>query len=227
MNNKLTSFSLVISFVVGQHICAGDALIDTRANEQYEFFSQGFKKAISSGNVDLVKHLLLEGADPDIRFFDPVKPFQVERQFSIRNFLLESPTLENATPLIMAAYKNVPAISAMLIEVGANINACGHSGVSPLIAAISNQDMQTFKLLIAAGADIKHKTIHGVTPLMAAVLYGNDEMVQALLARGASMSDFYIQDTSGASVIELASKEIKKNIKNYRRSMALFPRCRL
>ena len=62
---------------------------------------------------------------------------------------------------------------------------------------------------------------------MAAVLYGNDEMVQALLARGASVSDFYIQDTSGASVIELASKEIKKNIKNYRRSISLLPRCRL
>lgn len=228
MNIFLKRFRCIfLLMMTASLIQSGDMLIDTRAHEQYEFFSEGFKKAINSNNVELINFLLLEGADPDLRFIDQVPYDTVTRQFSIKNFLLESPTLENATPLIMAAYKNVPAISALLIDVGAHVNARSQTGVSPLIAAITNQDLQTFKLLMSAGADFNHKTIHGVTPLMAAVLYGNIEIALILLSAGACIGDLYVQDTSGFSIIELASKEMKKAIQNFDQSLVTVPRCRL
>ena len=125
--------------------------------------------------LEIVKDLLAHGANPNFQnsFFD------------------------GNTALILAAWTPLPmnAIMEALIKAGANINQSSLSGVTPLMAAIPNNDpynpsgnMENVKVLLghADELDINARDFFEYSALAKAISVNNFEAVQALLEAGAN-----------------------------------------
>ena len=130
--------------------------------------------AAQRGNLDAVKKLVDAGADVNMR--------ETERHNRGR------------TPLHYAAggkYYNSKgahlAVARFLIAHGADVNAKGDTGYTPLhvAAGLGQEDM--VKLLLDNGADINAMDVRG-TPLQAAVLQGHEEVVALLIERKAKLT---------------------------------------
>ncbi len=90
------------------------------------------------------------------------------------------------TPLHEAAANENPAIAARLLEAGANVNASGAGGRTPLhVAAAENANPAVATVLLAAGADVHARRAGGRTPLHEAAAHGTAAVVAVLLAAGA------------------------------------------
>jgi len=76
-----------------------------------------------------------------------------------------------------------------LIELGADIEAAGHSGRGPLQAACSSGNEKVARLLIEKGASVNtNRGMVGMTPLHYAAVSGSTEIVELLIARGANVN---------------------------------------
>jgi ankyrin repeat protein len=117
--------------------------------------------AILGNNVDWVRNLLENGADPTIRDKYGYTPFHVAvencRSFDILNLLLESGKVdinettkyEIWTALHLAIIKSSSATAEFLLLKGANTNTADQSGSTPLHWAASRpKDMDIFELLL-------------------------------------------------------------------------------
>jgi len=71
--------------------------------------------------------------------------------------------------LFKALYQRDEAAAKMLIGKGANVNAVGNYGWTPLMVASEKGLYETARLLIKHGADVNSRNVGGVTPLMWAV----------------------------------------------------------
>jgi len=99
------------------------------------------------------------------------------------------------TPLQYAVNEGAkPAVVAVLLEVGADVNACvaaesGSVGHTPLMLAAYRGRLDLVKQLLAAGADVHAQTEHGLTALASAAWGGKtsayEQVMQELLAHGA------------------------------------------
>jgi ankyrin repeat protein len=83
-----------------------------------------------------------------------------------------------------ADYNNVAAIRSLLAA-GADVDARGPFGDTPLSRAASNGHEKSVRLLIKAGADVNAKSSEGYTPLILAARYGRTAVVRLLLEAGA------------------------------------------
>ena len=102
------------------------------------------------------------------------------------------------TPLLIAAFFRNNVIVEQLIAKGADVNAKGRRGVTPLHKAsvgggeILEMGHDCFnevpELLIAKGANLNAKDEEGLTPLMYAVLEGQKEIAELLIAKGADVN---------------------------------------
>ena len=87
-----------------------------------------------------------------------------------------------------------PAIVALLIEHGADVNVKGDFGDTPLHIAVRSgnpKNVVNVSLLLAAGADVNawnSDGYHPTTPLHEAATIGNIEILHLLLAAGADVS---------------------------------------
>jgi ankyrin repeat protein len=118
-------------------------------------------KAVSEPNIEKVKALLANKADPNTK------------------------NDGGWMPLHVAAMSGNKDIVALLLAAKADVNAPNHSGETPLhMAAIFGQ-LEVIKLLVANHADVNAKDSNGETPLQIAVHEGNEmhvkETVQFLL----------------------------------------------
>jgi ankyrin repeat protein len=93
------------------------------------------------GNEDVVRLLLLKGADPNV---------------SSRNGY-------NVYPIHSAVAANYDMIAKMLIEAGANVNVVQMSGVTPLHSAANNGNIDLLIVLLEAGANVTALTEDGKT----------------------------------------------------------------
>ncbi len=107
-----------------------------------EFSDDGFTPlglASYFGNEDVVRLLLLKGAEPNI----------------------PSKNGYNVFPIHSAVASNYDMIAKMLIEAGANVNVVQMSGATPLHSAAHNGNIELLIVLLEAGADVNALTEDG------------------------------------------------------------------
>ena len=116
--------------------------------------------------------------------------------------LLNSPDERGFPPLVLACYSDRYAISKILLEKGADVEARDGMGNTALMGVAFKGLLEMAKLLIDEfGADVNAQNKAGGTPLTFAATFGQYEMVELLLHHGAEPS---LSDQDGHTALTLA-----------------------
>jgi ankyrin repeat protein len=87
-----------------------------------------------------------------------------------------------------AAQRGHKEIAELLISKGADVNAKGEDGWTPLHEAAWDDRKEIAELLISKGADVNAKNDIESTPLHHAAYYGHKEVAKLLIAKGADVN---------------------------------------
>ncbi len=134
--------------------------------------------AASAGNLEMVKRLLDNGADPN----------SVEQDNRRNRLALAKHAMGRDSVLILAVQKGHLDISQALIKAGADVDYRGFLGKTALYAAVENGRRNLLQLLVEQKADANINSLPGITPLMEAATMGNRHMVEDLLVAGADVN---------------------------------------
>ena len=118
---------------------------------------------------------------------------------------LAGSTVAFAGPLHEATRDGDLAQVRALIDAGADLDAQGDNGETPLITAITGGHVLVTSLLIDRGADIQARNKGGFTPLHAAAYANLAEIAEKLLDRGADIKDQ--MNKAGVTPLSVASEE--------------------
>ncbi len=152
--------------------------------------------AVSGGNLDLVKKLLAQGVDPNVR--DHL----------------------NMTLLMHAAQKGRERIFFTLVRAGADLHATGDYSNSVLLQAVSGKSkvrLRMVKAILAAGALRPEEDLPTVFEY--ACRHGSAEIVHALLAVGVDVNHRYlpllsaVQENRPEIVTELLKAGARTNVR--------------
>jgi len=127
----------------------------------HQFSEDGFTPlglASFFGNEDVVRFLLLNGAEPNVP--------------SSNGF--------HVYPIHSAVASNFNMIAKMLLEGGADVNVVQMSGATPLHSAAYNGNIDLLIVLLEAGAQVAAKTEDGKTPADQALEKGFSEIAKIL-----------------------------------------------
>lgn len=128
--------------------------------------------AVEAGNQDLVQKLMEEGARVDDAASDGRKPLLIaaEKGFiKIVELLAATPYVESvneidrSTALIRACEEGHDAVVKFLVERGANMEAKGRNGWTPLFFTVASKNHNLVKYLLQHGADKTITTEDGAT----------------------------------------------------------------
>ena len=194
--------------------------INNKINRQFGDFTTPLHLAACRKNVEVVKFLILHGAQIEAKDFFGYTPLYHAREIEVLTLLLESgaqieaKTKYGDTPLHKAVavspvcHDNFEVVK-FLIENGAQIEAKTNFGDTPLhkAVAVCHDNFEVVKFLIENGAEIEAKTKYGNTPLHKAVLHGNFEHVKVLVENGAQID---VINDYGKTPVDLAPGNIKK-----------------
>ena len=111
---------------------------------------------------------------------------------------IDSRTLNDESPLMLAALKGLTSLCQELISKGADVNK---PGWAPLHYAATNGHLAVIALLIESNAYIDAESPNGTTPLMMAAHYGSEAAVTMLLEAGA---DPGLKNEKGLSALDFA-----------------------
>lgn len=127
--------------------------------------------------------------------FDRVEGQLIDRSLlAVRDSELE-------TPLMHAALNASPRLVKLLLQRGADANACKPDGLTALILA--SDSVAKVRTLIAAGAEVNAKTSNGTTALIAASAFPHaTPVIRELLAAGANLNTV---NSDGATALSQAS----------------------
>lgn len=152
--------------------------------------------AAARGDAFAVAILLGHGADPnnmDTKLNTPLTLASNQNHAHCVELLLKAgakadpvlpPGVKFGTPLNCAARNATdPLIIKLLLDFGANIEACGVDGVTPLLHSARGKPASFAKLLLDRGADLNATSRDGRTPLTTAIMYNNHGILRLLLAR--------------------------------------------
>jgi Zn-dependent protease with chaperone function len=162
---KQSAFILLITFIVIPVIFIGFFLAVEKVFENMPFSEFAsfedewtpLMEASFNGDVDKTRELLTEGADPN-----------ETNQFG-------------ETALSMAGYSDI-GIVQLLLEHGADPNIQDDYGWSPLMSAVTVENIEVAALLLEAGADPALLDEEGKSALDYADEYNNEEMLEMLMS---------------------------------------------
>jgi len=103
--------------------------------------------------------------------------------------------------LLVAAYKGYSSEVLRLLNKGADVDANTNEGVTSLMYAADNGDIQTTRILVLNGADINRKPHNGVTALLSSTLINRLDIAEFLIRNGANIND---PDAQGVSPLMYA-----------------------
>ena len=150
-------------------------------------------RACKKSNLEMVKFLLDQGADPDLNQYN-------EGCRPIDSALLVSCELGDIE------------IVRLLIERNAPIEISGHRNWSPLMMAIDQGYLEIVRFLVDNRADIKSHFFKGKTPLIEAVIAGHIDIVKFLVSQNV---DINAADEQGNTALDWAFAEGHSEIAKY------------
>lgn len=127
-------------------------------NEHSEHGFSALGLAVHFGNVDVVRYLILKGADVN----EP------------------SSNGYNVYPLHTAISSNFEEVAKMLVESGANVNVFQAASMTPLHLAAQNGNIELLILLLENGAEVYAKNDFGKTPSDLASERGHEDIAKIL-----------------------------------------------
>ena len=107
--------------------------------------------------------------------------------------------------LDFAAYRGAAEVATLLVDQGADVNAVGDFGRTPLQSAAMGNATDTAKILVALGADLNTKDNRGRTPLHFAAAghhAPSPEVAEILVEAGA---DIHATDKDGSTPLHIAA----------------------
>lgn len=153
--------------------------------------------ACDSGDMVMIRLLLLNGADPDpvdAQGASPLVHATLAGDFDLSHLLLElgaDPDLRDdlgAVPLLYAAASNYYELCDLLLFYGADPGTRDRSGNDALLTAVSFGMLETVDVLLQKGFDVNTRDQMGTTPLMIASQKGDREMCGLLLEYKATVN---------------------------------------
>lgn len=167
-------------------------------------------RAISAGNGDLVRQLIVQGANVNAQqyWLTPLMIAARDNQPEIARILVASGALVNArdergeTPLMIAARKGHEAVAQVLIDNKAMVDELDKSFETALLHAAWDGRANMVKFLLENGANIEASNSFRQTPLMIAALQGHPEVIRVLMARNA---DINAVDIGNSTALMLAA----------------------
>ena len=152
--------------------------------------------AAACGRLEIVEKLVTEEPGrANAIAMDGYQPLGLACFFGhleVAEFLLENGAKVNSPshnrmrvmPLHSSVARQDLAISRMLLEHGADVNAAQADDAAPMHEAAGNGQLEMAQLLLKFGADVNQKMSDGVTPLAVAEKAGHSEMTEFLKAHG-------------------------------------------
>ena len=198
-----------------------------------EFTADEFADMLISGDVEVAHLFLIAGMPATVKNKDG------QAMMCLDSLPVESLTLliENgADPNIKCGRLNEPRIFndvrgtgslviptiELLVSKGANINAKGYDGRTPLHVAVVGSNDDTVAFLLSLGANVNAKNDQGWTPLHYAAGHSTLSVVKLLLDKGASLNERGAANMSVRNAtplgVALANGRGEKNIAVYLRS---------
>lgn len=182
----------LIAYIGFMYFLGGFALQASQLDPGAQLF-----KAISSKDLEMVKHVVEQGAKVDYIprsiHGPPLVLAITEGNIPIIEYLLSQGALvdrrsyNGQTPLMIALARSTPATAKILLEHQAHVNAQDLRGQTPLMYAARNREIPSVdstKALITQGAQVNTQDDEGLTALMHAVKAGNTDIVKYLLTLG-------------------------------------------
>jgi hypothetical protein len=112
---------------------------------------------------------------------------------------VDTRTLQDESPLMMASLRGHEEIARQLIARGADVNK---TGWTPLHYAATNGHVQIMQMLLDQSAYIDAESPNGTTPLMMAAMYGTPAAVKLLIDEGA---DPTLKNQLGLTALDFAN----------------------
>ncbi|XP_035282866.1 ankyrin repeat, SAM and basic leucine zipper domain-containing protein 1 isoform X1 [Anguilla anguilla] len=172
------------------------------------------KRAINTGDVELVEQLLDNGMDVESRLgfeWTPLMCAVHVANYELAKLLLDRGASANFSrdqyTVLMAACTasaeedNIARCVELLLSRNADPNACNKSHMTSLMLGARDGYSQVINQLVSHGAEVNTQDANGYTALAMAVQYGKEEAVLKLLQLGA---DKTIKTKAGKNAAELA-----------------------
>lgn len=188
MNRFATSLINYIRYAVYLIVFIG--FFPAAAGSYDDFFT-----AIAQDDGVRIKQLLKRGFDSNtisptgvhglVLAIRTPSPRAIQTLLDAPGIAVEVRTLQDESPLMLAALAGMNSVCERLIALNADVNK---TGWTPLHYAASRSQVDTVRLLLSHFAYVDAESPNRTTPLMMAAMYGDTATVQALLDAGADAS---------------------------------------
>lgn len=180
-------------------------------NLQDEYGVTALQYSVENGYIEIVKLLLMAGADPNIEncflgeegqlLIDKNNQYIEDDEVQILELIIqEIQNLKTTSVLHIAVKKNDMESLKLLLEYGANPNVLDFGYCSPLHWGAAKNNLTAVKLLLEAKVDPNLQDLAKSTALHEAVRKNNIEIIKLLMINGA---DPNLEDIGGDTAFDL------------------------